>query len=189
MSSTDADVWRGDGIIGQPVLIHPLDLAYGWDTEATFPWSQRRQCRKETDPAQPRLRPPSGTGSFLLSWGGMHSVLLLPVVLASRNQGIQSGLRTLWEAAPASAVAPTKSRGVLCVSGAPTLEAFVIQKIQELPPGRGMKKAGFWYTIQLDSSLRVTGCPNRAAPPMLQANVSRRCWQGSQNKQEHGKYT
>lgn len=70
-------------------------------------------------------------------------MLLLSVVLASRNQGIQSGLRSLWEAAPASAIAPAKSRGILCVSGAPTLEAFVIQKIQELPPGRGMKKAGF----------------------------------------------
>lgn len=116
MSSTDADVWLGDGITGQPVLNHPLDLAYGWETEATFPWSQRRQCTVGTDPAQPRLRPPSGAGLFLLSWGGIHSVLLLSVVLASRNQGIQSGLKSLWEAAPASAIAPAKSRGILCGS-------------------------------------------------------------------------
>ena len=38
------------------------------------------------------------------------------MILASRNQGIQSGLRSLWEAAPASAIAPAKSRGIVCVS-------------------------------------------------------------------------
>ena len=100
--------------LGQPVLIHPPYLVYGLEMGTTCPGSQRRQCTVETDTAQPRICPLPGTGSFLLSWGDIYLVLLPSVVLASGNQGIQSGLRSQWEAAPASAAAPAKFRGVSC---------------------------------------------------------------------------
>lgn len=96
--------------IGQPVLVHPPYLVCGLAMGPSCPWSQRRQCTVETDPAQPKLLALPGTGSFLLSWEDVYSVHLPSVVLASRNQGIQSGLRSLCKAAPAPATASARSR-------------------------------------------------------------------------------
>lgn len=163
------------------------DLAYGWETEATFPWSQRRQCTVGTD------LPSQGSVPIwrwvISSFLGRHS-FSASIVCGS---GFQKSRHSEWteepvEAAPASAIAPAKSRGILRLRGLPPPWRCLLsrrfrsclrgevcrQQVSDTPPS----------CTHHAGSLR----PNRAAPPMLQANVSRRCWQGSQNK-KNGKYT
>lgn len=112
MSSKEAGVLCGDAHPWS-TCSHPSPLLSVWLRDGRhLPMVSKKTVHSGA--AQPRICPLPGTASFPLSWGDIYLVLLPSVVLASRNQGIQSGLRSQWVAAPASAAAPARSRGASC---------------------------------------------------------------------------